>query len=396
MTLGGKRQTIRDVGRFYGSKMCVVSGELNDEVEYHHLDENSEHWAFENVVPLKGGLNQAIDSHRKRNRGGIWPSPIHDELRSAKLLDHAVTHLSKHNRPASYGCSRLGCFIGIYHETEFDMAVRCAIQALYSARPSGHLCLAADTLRRSVLDEVLDKSPSDVPTVTWAGLAKEIGCYYLEFGLPSEFPRCERLVATLLGGDESREASITKLRIEQHHAFDLLKQGKLTEGKDILDEVTEKMIGMNYPTGPSNNWQHYLAAQISAQRIDEAMESVEEIEEKVGKIEPLNSKEIASGSQIHAGRVTLWTYRGLLCRKADLLLLMGPEHEGRAFSFIENAQLVGELSGIRTTGMLPSKALKVFSEKYQRGRLVGCRHCRINGFNFFAYASELIDRLENL
>jgi len=396
MSLDGKRRTIREVLDFYGSKRCVVSGQLDDEVEYHHLDEDSGHWVFENVVPLKSGFNQAIDSHRKRNRGRKWPSAIHDELRSAKLLDRAVSHLNGHSRPASYGCSRLGCFIGIHHENELDTAVRCAIHALYSVRPTSHLCLAADTLQRSILNGVFDINPSDVPNVTWAGLAKEIGCYYLEFGLPKEFPRCERLIASLISDEESREASVTRLRTEQHHAFNLLKQGKLAEGKDRLDEITQRMLDINYPTGPSNNWQHFLAAQVDAGRIDAAAESVERIEESVGKIEPLKAEAVTHGNQIHAGRVTLWTYRGLLFRKADLWLLLGPEYEATAFSFVENARDMGEISGIRTTGMLPSKALKRFSRKYNLGKQIKCQRCRTLGFNFFGYASEILLRLEGL
>ena len=388
-----KAQTIRDVDRFYGCKVCVVSGASKDETHYHHLDENSDNWFFENVVPLAAGLNEAIDTHRKRTTGKKWPPAIDDNLRPGKLLDAAISHLSHHNRSSSYGCSRLASFIAIRYEVQMeDLAARCAEHSLYSARPTGHLCLAADTLKRTILDGIFKRNLETVNAVSWAELVKEIGCYYLEFGLPRAWSRCEDLTERLIANNESREAVILKLRTRQHHAFVLLKRGKLSEGSDQLEEITERMVQIKYPTGPANNLQHYMAAQITAENIDGALATLEAVKKKIGPIGELDHRVVGSGVPLNDGRVTLWTQRGFLFRQADLMLLQGAQYKDDAFSIVRNALLIGEISGISETGMLPSKALKVYMSEHPKLDL--CHRCSEDGFRFFEYANNILERVE--
>ena len=79
------------------------------------------------------------------------------------------------------------------------------------------------------------------------------------------------------------------------------------------------MKNIKYQTGPSNDLQHYLAAQITAENIDGALETFETVKNKIGPIETLDHRVVAKGVPLNDGRVTLWTHRGFLFRKADLI-----------------------------------------------------------------------------
>lgn len=167
-------KTVRALRAFYGGKRCVVTSGVGSTIDYHHLDEDSKNWTFENVVPLERGLNGAIETDRSGSRPGIkkWGRALPENLSSRSLLRVVQRHLDSGYYPGAYGCSRLSSFIACYHERDFETSVDSATQAIYSARPTGHLCLADDSLNRNIL-WIARKHLRTVSKTTWAGPLRE-------------------------------------------------------------------------------------------------------------------------------------------------------------------------------------------------------------------------------
>jgi hypothetical protein len=390
--LPGQATTIRALRAFYGGKRCVVTGTVESTVDYHHLDEDNTNWIFENVVPLERGLNSAIEIHRSGShaRNKKWPRALPENLSSAFLSRVAQRNLDSGDYPGAYGCSRLGSFIAAHHERDSESAIDCATQAIYSARPTGHLCLACDSLRRSIL-WIARGHPHTVTKTTWAGLVKELGCYHLVYRRYQSFSEWKELGRKLLFGLEGRPNFFTKLRIDQHEGFFLLKQGKLVEATDLLEETTERMLAVSYHAGPANNLQHILAAHITSGDLERAGDILEIVETKVGGVEPLPLIEIRHGGQVYDGRSTYWTHQGLILRKADFLLKTGKEKD--SLEFAQGAESIGEICGIHLAGMLPSEALQRLRRNYARRPPNKCPSCQASGEMFFQYSAELLSLL---
>jgi len=348
----GESQARRALHRFYGGQRCVVTGKGDAAV--HHLDDNHHNWIFENIVPLRGDLNQSLESFRQSSRSKkLLPKPLDERLIPDALLGVALSHLRAGDFPSAYGTSRLGCFIATKHQSDFRAAVQLSTLAMYSSRPTRHICLAADTLARNTLG-ILKKNYLDVGSGVWAELVREIGCHYLDYGHNESFVRCKRISSKLLVEPANREEQITQDRIEQHDAFRRLREGEFAKGKDLLGEITEKMAKHGWLGGYANNMAHIIAAQIRGSRLDAAEETLEALERRIGKVEPPRGIELRN-YRVKEGRLTWWTAYSILLRKADLLSEKG--ETGLAKEFIEGAQLIGEYCGISWSGMLPSKAL---------------------------------------
>lgn len=69
--------------RFFGAKNCIVDGSpINNDTDkhWHHLDEVSESWYFENIVPVCANCNSSIEmagwSVDQQLRYHLWPDNL--------------------------------------------------------------------------------------------------------------------------------------------------------------------------------------------------------------------------------------------------------------------------------------------------------------------------------
>src|SRR5205823_10069388 len=126
----------RALHRFYGGRRCVVTGQ--NDAAVHHLDDNHSNWIFENVIPLRGDLNQSLESYRQSSRSKkLLSKPLHPSLAPETLLGVTLSHLGAGDFPSAYGASRLGCFIAMNYQSNFRIAMLLGTLAMYSSRPTG-------------------------------------------------------------------------------------------------------------------------------------------------------------------------------------------------------------------------------------------------------------------
>lgn len=92
------------LNNFYSPIRCIVSGEEN--IEYHHLDENKENTIFENLVPLCPNCNSLIELNRRSIN-----EELDRKLRPSKLLELSEELYVDGYYAHSYGVARLASFL---------------------------------------------------------------------------------------------------------------------------------------------------------------------------------------------------------------------------------------------------------------------------------------------
>ena len=74
------------------------------------------------------------------------------------------------------------------------------------------------------------------------------------------------------------------------------------------------------------------------------------------------------------------------------LSFAGSQYKDAAFSIVQNALFIGEISGISETGMLPSKALEAYRSEHPKSDV--CHRCSEGGLRFFEHANDILERVE--
>lgn len=153
------KPVVRAATAFFGGSRCVASGE--ETIHWHHLDEDPANTVAENLVPLRGDLNQEIEKHRVDPLRTLPRLLRPDALRVQAI---ATFEFAEHRQ--SYGAARLASFLARRASPDPGDQVFYAAGAITSLRAAPDPAYLADTLRRSILDP-LKRGVSLSRLVSW-------------------------------------------------------------------------------------------------------------------------------------------------------------------------------------------------------------------------------------
>ena len=165
----------------HGGRHCLGGADA----EFHHLDESGENsapgWFWENLVPICGGLNRAIQHARRPDlRKELITN--HNELKLTALENRYIDYQIRGNLLPAYACARLGSFLAASADARQD-SLRFAANSIWTLRgvePKLSVPLATDTLSRSVIDYLyIHEKP---PERSIIDLAAAVGSFHREFG----------------------------------------------------------------------------------------------------------------------------------------------------------------------------------------------------------------------
>ncbi|MGW4866306.1 hypothetical protein [Streptomyces chartreusis] len=138
-------------GSEYAEKCCVITGDF-DGVDWHHIDENPINSTFENLIPVKGYINQVtFEDYRRASAARDlinrpW-TPI-DLLRSSERWFHE-------GKPClGYGAARIASRLVLNYLPlfmEYWPPATTISQSISMARHAGNDDLIADTIARDLL-----------------------------------------------------------------------------------------------------------------------------------------------------------------------------------------------------------------------------------------------------
>ncbi|MFY9823877.1 MAG: hypothetical protein WAM82_21030 [Thermoanaerobaculia bacterium] len=360
-----KAVAIREANRFFSGKTCVVTGRPTHN-HWHHLDENHDNWNAANIVPVAPNINHDIEQLRK----SIW-APISEDISSDKLRAAARAHYELGRFAESYGCSRLASFIVAKYESDPDLAVQFATEALHALRPLADTpCaeeFAVDALRRSIAPMLREMARSRrLRLETSFALCREIASYCLDHGEISHFEHWVRLADAVARQqvDHPPTLELLRLRLDQHRAFaDLAKATQQLPRKRtrrMLELITKSMLDRHYIFGVSTNQQHRALSYVVEKRPDEADDVLRKTERKLGMIEPIDHPT----TERHLVGYSWWTYTRLLLTRADSLLIREKKRE--ALDHFYSALNIIKTFRIRALGATPFYSLSYFSPYYPK------------------------------
>jgi hypothetical protein len=357
MSTIGRTEAIRSAEIFFKGKICVVRG-TDAGVDWHHLDENSSNWFFENIIPIEKTNNGQIEIHRRDSPRQLLPEDC--EPRVLEIAGSNNYQKARFHR--AYGCTRLAGFLYLNHEKDPNAALRCASLCLVSTRPviaTGGLDLAVDVLRRSVREVVADpRHLRQVDIGTKAMVIAEAGSWFIGCGDARTTQAMHQVALDLMSKQESVRA---------------LNPGELLAKARMLQHLGISAVGAN-PRDAA--WYFQAANEIFESRNAQSPINSNMYWEAVGLLK--DSKVAAAIEKIEANRnfdfvqpeaplltgerrkiVSYWAIGELLALRADLERARGGDWKSwarAAFDFFKK-------SGIVPTGVAPHSALFEWQEE---------------------------------
>ena len=145
---------LKRLGIFYGGRRCVVSG-LDQNSDWHHLDDNPGNTCFSNLIPLGRDHNNKLEIYRRyQGKEDVWKG-YDIELEPGILLITSRKHFISGDIGLAYGCSRLAVWMINLYPSLFGKYDRNAywelvFQALSCARHADSQELIEDIIGRDI------------------------------------------------------------------------------------------------------------------------------------------------------------------------------------------------------------------------------------------------------
>jgi hypothetical protein len=200
----------RNLRHFYGDRSCLVTRIAEDAgTVWHHLDENASRSAFDNIVPLSAGLNQAIEGHRRSP-----DKPLPQELKVESLRGRGEALFERAEMARAYGIGRLGAFLFLHDKAEAESVALFAADGLHSARALDQPSLAADILTRNVLP-LFEGPVHRLSGLAMGLLALEVACVFWDYAAFDDFTLWSLMCRTHLDPARAmRAAGIGRVRLQ--------------------------------------------------------------------------------------------------------------------------------------------------------------------------------------
>jgi hypothetical protein len=319
INLVSRQTAIADALAFYRFDRCMLTGK--EPIQWHHLDENSGMSYAENLVPIESRFNDVIERRRKNP-----DRPFPEELSFDRLAERSKIAFDCGEFRASYGTSRLGCFLASsYGDPELQLGF--AAGALTSLRPAPVLSYVADTLSRSVLPVLRSNKASRVGRLPRFRLAIEIAALCRDFDQ-------HQIAVSMLDSKAAMappdEGAFHLSRAEHCRATSEIFINP--QGADvILDRANKFAQDSDFPFGISS---------VNASRVNIALQKGNLAE---AEVQLHHAFKYAGGYRGNKALITIrppqslvncswWIASDLLASKADLEFKMGHKESGRDFA----------------------------------------------------------------
>jgi tetratricopeptide (TPR) repeat protein len=174
MRIKPTQQQRKELFEFYGDG-CVVCGPMDkNKLDIAHIDDNSRNTVFENLLPLRSDLNQALSRSKEKSK-----PDLPDELQPISLSAKAMIHFRNGHYAAAYGCNRLGCHLAITRQNDYNLAVELLAYCISALRPISQKYL----LRHVILlaPVIMKKSPESIDPFWKAEFLERVGLVLCDF-----------------------------------------------------------------------------------------------------------------------------------------------------------------------------------------------------------------------
>lgn len=311
MSTKGKTAAIKSATSFFGAKRCILT-EQNKQVDWHHLDENSSNWIAQNIIPLGSGFNQEIERTRKDRflRVSVELDPQVLLVKGARLFERGLFS-------ASYGVSRLGCFLSTRLEVTPETRLNLAAGALISLRSIPDSAFISDTLKRSVLPLLRSPESKEIGRFARFRVALEIAALWRDFGGYSQSVSILDSKAALPDLSEGKR-SIHPSRAGHCRATNLMKLHP-SDAENVLRQAQGQAEQIGFAFGVSNAKVSLVESALINGHLDLAEERLNEVVSFCGGYENIKSQYSSQSLE----KCSWWMASEILGLAADLARRQG-------------------------------------------------------------------------